>query len=471
MALPVMGRAASEVLADLARRHAVDEPGNGRPGVANTFASGLDSVEDIAVRAFEMYLHVNGLYPTSFPSIAALEHEVVAAVGGLVGAPAGAAGSWTSGGTESCLLAAKGARDANPGIAQPEIVFARTAHAAWIKAAKYFGLTPVHPEVDPATLAVDPGRVRDAITERTVLVVVSAPSYGHGVLDPVDAVAGIAAARGVRCHVDACIGGWVLPFAERLGRQVPAWDFRVPGVSSISIDLHKYGYTSKGCSVLLYRDIRLRRSQYFVTSAWTGYPVVNPTMQSSKSGGLLASAWAVLQHLGYDGYLELARQALAATNAVAEGVRGIEGLRVLGTPAASLLAITTDGVNFFAFLDELERLGWPVQPQLSQPGVPPAIHLTLTATHGEYVAELLEALRAAVAGAASRDPLPEQAQLELVRGLGPDTSTDELAELITQAMGQAGGRMAPIHAMLDALTPGLQEAALLAFFESLNPAL
>jgi sphinganine-1-phosphate aldolase len=462
---------ASEVLAELAERHAADEPGGGKPGVANTFDSGLASVERVAVAAYESYLHVNGLYPTSFPSISGLEHDVVAMVGERLNAPAGAAGSWTSGGTESCLLAAKAARDAHPEIDAPEIVFARTAHAAWLKAAKYFGLKAVVTDVEHDTLQVDPQAFADAITERTVLVVVSAPSYGHGVLDPVEAVAAVCAERGVRLHVDACIGGWVLPYAEKLGYPVRPWDFRVSGVTSISVDLHKYGYAPKGCSVVLYRTAQLRRSQYFVTSRWTGYPVVNPTMQSSKAGGLLAAAWAVMRHLGDDGYLDLVRATMAATTDLVDGVRAIDGLRVLGTPAASLVAITTDGPDFFAFLDELEARGWPIQPQLSQPGVPAAIHLTLTATHGKYVSGLLEALTESTAAARGRDPLPTPEQRAKVSGLPEDAPPDQLFGLVGEALAEAGGRMAPIHALLDSLPPALQESALLAFFEGLNPPL
>ncbi|MFF7247007.1 pyridoxal phosphate-dependent decarboxylase family protein [Embleya sp. NPDC008237] len=471
------GRPVAEVLAELTAMHAGDEPGRGRPGVANTFDSGAASVEAVAVRAFELYLHVNGLYPTSFPSVATLEHQVVAAVGEMLHAPAGAAGSWTSGGTESCLLAAKAARDARPDLARPQIVFARSAHAAWAKAAKYFGLDPVIVDIDPIHLTADVAAIERAITDDTVLVVASAPSYGHGVVDTIPEIAAICARRGVRCHVDACIGGWVLPFAEQLGHAVPPWDFRVPGVDSISVDLHKYGYAPKGCSIVLYRTAALRRTQYFVASDWTGYPVVNSTMQSSKSGGLIAAAWAVLRHLGADGYRDLVTRTLAATTDLVEGVAEIAGLRVLGAPAASLVAVTTDGVDFFAFLDELERLGWAVQPQLSQPGIPPTIHLTMTATHGPHIPELLTALRSAVHAAGERDPLPTPEQLGAVAELTAlaDSEAGVTADALTELMFKTGlltdGRLAPVHALLDHLPAHLREAALLAFFEGLNPPL
>jgi glutamate/tyrosine decarboxylase-like PLP-dependent enzyme len=471
------GRPIDDVMAELGALHAGDEPGRGRPGVANTFDSGSTSVEEIAVRAFELYLHVNGLYPTSFPSVATLEHQVVAAVGEMVHAPPGAAGSWTSGGTESCLMAAKAARDARPDIERPQLVFARSAHAAWAKAAEYFGLEPVVVDIDPATMTADVAAIERAVTARTVLVVVSAPSYGHGVVDPIRAVAAMCLRAGVRCHVDACIGGWVLPFAEQLGLPVPEWDFRVPGVDSISVDLHKYGYAPKGCSIVLYRTAAMRRSQYFVASDWTGYPVVNSAMQSSKSGGLIAAAWAVLRHLGADGYRELVGRTMDATRELIDGVAEIDGLRVLGRPAASLVAVTTDGVDFFPFLDELERLGWAIQPQLSQPGIPPSIHLTMTATHGPYMADLLAALRVAVSAARGRGPLPTSEHLGFVDELAAlaagdgGISADDLTELMVKAGLLTDGRMAPVHALLDGLPSTLRESVLLAFFEGLNPPL
>jgi sphinganine-1-phosphate aldolase len=194
-------------------------------------------------------------------------------------------------------------------------------------------------------------------------------------------------------------------------------------------------------------------------------------MQSSKGGGLLAAAWAVMRHLGADGYLDLVRATMSATTELIDGVREIDGLRVLGTPAASLVAITTSGLDFFAFLDELEGLGWPIQPQLSQPGVPAAIHLTVTATHGKYIPDLLAALGEAAAAARTRAPLPSPEQLAKVSDLPEDAPPDQLFGLVGEALAEAGGRMAPIHALLDSLPPKLQESALLAFFEGLNPPL
>ncbi len=217
---------------------------------------------------------------------------------------------------------------------------ASTAHAAFHKAAHYLGLETVVVPVDSVTFRADADAMAAALTDRTALVVASTPSYAHGVIDPVPEIAAAAARRGVLCPVDACIGGWLLPHLRRAGREVPPFDLSVPGVTSLSVDLRKYGYADKGASVVLYRDAELRRYQYFAHAGWPGYPVVNPTVQGTKSGGLLAQAWAVLQYVGEDGYTALAARVAEASDRLLAGLRGIDGLRVLGEPAAGLVAFT-----------------------------------------------------------------------------------------------------------------------------------
>src|SRR6478752_4032452 len=234
----------------------------------------------------------------------------------------------SSGGTESILLAVQGARDSRPDVVRPRMVLPATAHAAFHKAAHYFGVEAVLVPVGPDFRA-DAAAMADAIDDDTVLVVASAPSYAHGVVDPVTEIAAAAAARGVRCHVDACIGGWVLPYAARLGRNLPPWTFTVDGVTSISVDLHKYAYAPKGTSILLHRTAELRRPQFFASAAWPGYTMLNPTMQSTKSGGPLAGAWAVVNTIGDDGYLDLAREVFDGIDALVAGISAIDGLRVV----------------------------------------------------------------------------------------------------------------------------------------------
>ncbi|MFI0976078.1 pyridoxal phosphate-dependent decarboxylase family protein [Streptomyces sp. NPDC021093] len=468
MAILENGVPVADVLAELGRRHRTDAPHADRPGMVNTYDTGMATVERLATDAFGMYLHVNPLYSTAFPSVYAMERELVGVATDLLHGGPCATGNWTSGGSESCLLALKAARDARPDVAEPRVVLPVSAHAAWWKAAHYLGVSADVTPLDPRSFRADVDAIRAAVDDSTVLVVLSAPQYAHGVVDPIVEVAGICRERSVRLHVDACIGGWVLPFKELLGLPVPPWDFRVDGVSSITVDLQKYGYTTKGCSLVLYRDRGLRRPQYFAHAGWTGYPIANSTVQSSKPGGLLAAAWAVVRHLGEDGYLRLTEESLGLTRVLADEVSRIDGLTVLGEPESTLLAVTTtrDG-EFFAFVDELGRRGWEMQPQLSQPGVPPSIHFTMTAGHGKYLDDLLAVLRAAAAAAASREPLLPAGRIEELRSLPYDIAPERLRAVVGASVAP-GRETASLHHIVDCLPLPLRAMAMLDHHEALT---
>ncbi|WP_328303289.1 aminotransferase class V-fold PLP-dependent enzyme [Streptomyces sp. NBC_00435] len=477
------GRTPDEVLAELRALRAADAPTRGGRTFAYVYDAGLDGLDELAAAAYGAYATVNGLDPTVFPSVARLENDLVGAVAALLGAP-GAQGTFTSGGTESILLAVKTARDharAVRGITAPQLVLPSTAHAAFHKAAHYLGLETVLVPVDPVTFRADADAVAAAITDRTALVVASTPSYAHGVIDPVPEIAAAAAGRGVLCHVDACIGGWLLPHLRRAGREVPPFDLSVPGVTSLSVDLHKYGYADKGASVVLYRDAELRRYQYFAHAGWPGYPVVNPTVQGTKSGGLLAQAWAVLQYVGEDGYTALAARVAEASDRLLAGVRGIDGLRILGEPAAGLVAFTAEspeaghGPDLSLLLhlaDEMRERGWYLQPQLSFDGLPPNLHLTLTPATVGQVDALLTDLATALAAARELKPVVVDPGLaELAAGLDPATlGPEEITAVLAFAGlgGDAGlpARMAPVLALLDALPVPLKERLLAEFVGS-----
>ncbi len=274
------------------------------------------------------------------------------------------------------------------------------------------------------------------------------------------------------CHVDACIGGWYLGH-RRLAEGLPAtppFDLSVPGVTSLSVDLHKYGYTPKGASVLLFRDAELRRHGWFAHASWPGYPVVNATLQGTKSAGPLAAAWAVLRRVGTDGYVELARRVHAATRQLADGVGRIEGLRVLGAPDASLVAVASDdpGLDPFVVADEMRLRGWYLQPQPAFAGSPANLHLTVTAAVADpaRIAGLLAELAAAVARArAVGPPEVDPALVELAGALDPLALTPDEVSLALQAAGVAADgalpeRMAPVLAVLQALPPALTERLL-----------
>ncbi|MFC4493887.1 pyridoxal phosphate-dependent decarboxylase family protein [Streptomyces ovatisporus] len=482
------GLPAADVLEELRALRGSDAPTRGGRTFAYVYDAGIEGLDELAAAAYSAYATVNGLDMTVFPSVARLENDLIRTASSLLGAP-GTQGTFTSGGTESIMLAVKTARDharAERGVRQPELVLPSTAHAAFHKAAAYLGVEPVVVPVDGHTCKADAAAMAAAVTERTALVVASAPSYAHGVIDPVADIAGAAAERGVLCHVDACIGGWLLPYLRRAGREVPPFGMTVPGVTSLSVDLHKYGYADKGASVVLYRDAELRRHQYFAHAGWPGYPVVNPTVQGTKAAGLLAQAWAVLRHVGEDGYTELARQVADASDRLLAGLRAIQDVRVLGEPEAGLVAFTLAGPGTTAgggdlslllhLADEMRLRGWYLQPQLSFEGMPPNLHLTLTPATVGQVDALLGDLAEALTAARALPPVQADPGLvELAAGLDASAlGPDEVSAVLAYA-GLDGGtgaaaalpqRMAPVLVLLDALPQALKERLLSEFVGS-----
>lgn len=443
---------AEQVLAELREMRADDLPTHGGRTMAYVYDSGLARIDELGAAAHALASSANGLDPTAFPSLLRMENEVVGTAARLLH---GGAGQITSGGTESCMLAVLAARKARPDIDRPSIVFPVTAHAAFHKAAYYFGIRPVAVPVGEDFTA-DPEAIRAAIDDTTVLVVASAPSYAHGVIDPIADIALAAAERGVRCHVDACIGGWVLPYFARLGVDVPLFDFRVPGVTSISVDLHKYAYCPKGTSVLLHRDAELRRSQYFASAAWPGYTMLNSTMQSTRSGGPVAAAWAVVRHVGDDGYLELASKTLTAVRRLRQGITQA-GLTVLGDPVSTLLAVTTPEVDLFSLADRMRDRGWYVQPQFAFQNSPANLHLTVTAANHGNEDEFLRDLTAAIAEAK-----PIVVDTGLVDGLDASTLTADQFDNLLASVDMSAG-MAAVNTLLAAAPAQLRERLLTEF--------
>jgi len=474
-ALPPDGRAGEDVLAELRSLRSGDLPTHGGRTLAYVYDSGIEGLDELAASAHALASSANGLDPTAFPSLLRMENDLVAAAAGLVGGTHSTVGSVASGGTESCLLAVLAARDARPDVADPSIVVPATAHAAFHKAAHYFGVRVVSVTVDERTFRAVPEAIAAAIEDDTVLVVASAPSYAHGVVDPITEIAAAAAARGVRMHVDACIGGWVLPYLRRLGEEVPDFDFRVDGVTSISVDLHKYAYCPKGVSVLLHADASLRRAQYFASADWPGYTMLNTTLQSTRSGGPLAAAWAVLRRVGDDGYLRLAERTRCAVKEIRAGIGEVDGLRVLGDPDATLLAIATvddPGFDLFTVADQMTARGWYVQPQFAHQHSPVNLHLTITAANHGSEREFLDDLASAVDAARAAGPADVAPQLvETIAALDPETLTPEqFTSLLAGAGLGAGGalpkQMAPINALLAVAPAALRERLLLEFLGS-----
>ncbi|MEV6811114.1 aminotransferase class V-fold PLP-dependent enzyme [Micromonospora sp. NPDC051296] len=475
-ALPVHGVPGERVLAEIRELRGMDRPTHGGRLFAYVYDPGVAGLDALAAAAYAESAHVNGLDPTAFPSLLAMENALVGAAARLLGGGPGTSapdvvGSVTSGGTESLILAVKAARDARPDVAAPRIVVPASAHAAFAKAAHYLRVELDPVPLDPVTLRPAVADMAAAIRPETVLVACSAPSYAHGVIDPVEQVAEVAAAAGVRCHVDACFGGWTLPYLRRLGAPVPAFDFAVPGVTSISVDLHKYAYAPKGVSVLLHRDPALRAPQYFAYADWPGYTMINPVISSTRSGGPIAAAYATLRHLGDDGYLELTRRTREAVGVLADAVRDVDGLRLVAEPESTVVCFTaTDsGPDLFVLVDELAARGWHTQPQLTYAGLPRSVHLTVAAAVAPRAAEFGPALTNAVAAARAHGPvvLPPQL-LALAGSLTSEALTRELVAGLADGLGLAGraglpDRMAVVNTLLDAAPVPLRERLLVEF--------
>lgn len=475
MRIPERGSPKDDVLSTLEAYRADDMAWRDGRTWGYVFDPGA-AAEQVGKEAYMKFLSENALDPTVFPSLLRFENEVVAMAASHVHGDEHVVGSFTSGGTESIMLAVKTARDygrqRQPAIREPEMVLPITAHAAFYKAAAYLDVKPVPVDVDPQTFRADLDAVRAAVGDRTILLVGSAPSYAHGVIDPIEQMAELARERDLLFHVDACMGGFLLPYFRRLGEAVPPFDFAVDGVTSLSMDLHKYAYTPKGASVVLYRNKELRKHQLFACARWTGYTVVNPTLGSSKSGGPLAAAWAVLHFVGDDGYLDLARRKLEAMRTLRRGIEGIDELRVLGTPQMSLLSFASDEVSVFHVVDEMKQLGWYIQPQLGFRCSPPNIHLSVNASNVRWADELVGDLRTSVARAKQR-PAGKLAEMvpALLDNLDPRQFDDEAFRQMLAMAGMKGievpERTAEINEVLDALSPELRELVLLHFFNDL----
>ena len=345
-----------------------------------------DDVLQVAQEAYLDFFSANALYPKIFPSVARFEQEVVEMTADLLHGEH-AVGSIAAGGTESNLLAVKSARDRaralRPEVTAPEMVVAESAHVSFWKAADYFGLRVV---VTPLTddWVVDVPAFLTAVNANTVLMVGTAPSTVLGMVDPIPDMAAVAEERNISFHVDACVGGFFLPFTERLGHPVVPWDFRVPGVTTISADLHKFGYTAKGASVILSRNPDIYRHQVFEFGPPRrpeGY-YKTATIAGTRPGGAIAAAWAVLNYLGEDGYLRLVDQTMRYIRRFQEGINAIEGLVVLGEPVMSVFAYTSTTLDIFAVATGLEDRGWMV----SKDSYPfKAIHLIQSPGHEPYV--------------------------------------------------------------------------------------
>ncbi|MCP3062324.1 aminotransferase class V-fold PLP-dependent enzyme [Myxococcus sp. K38C18041901] len=402
--LPVTGRAREEVLRELQALESQEEERWRDGKVSGAVYNGDSEHIDFLNRVYALHSQSNPLHADLWPSATKFEAEVVAMAATMLGADAANAGrpasehvcgSMSSGGTESIMLAVKTYRDwarETKGISKPEMVAPSSAHPAFDKAAHYFGVKMVRVPVG-ADYRADVAATKKAITRNTIVLIGSAPGFPHGVIDPIAELSELARKKRIGFHTDACLGGFVLPFARKLGREVPPFDFRLPGVTSMSADTHKFGYAAKGSSVVLYRGTELRSHQYFTATEWPGGIYFSPTFSGSRPGALIAVAWASLVSMGEQGYLEATRRILETADTIKQGIRAIPELHVLGDPLF-VIAFGSESVDIFKVMERLGEQGW----SLNGLHKPAAVHLCVTLRHAQPgVAErFLSDLRAAV---------------------------------------------------------------------------
>lgn len=356
-----------------------------------------DKHTDFLKQAYGLYFSENALNPMAFKSLKHFETDIINMTANMLHADKKAVGTLTSGGTESCLLPVLTYRDRAKSLRKlpfkPEMIAPESIHVAWTKAAKYFGVKIIYAPLK-SDFRVDVEAVRKLVNRRTIMLVGSAPSYPHGVIDPIEALGEIALQNDIPLHVDACLGGFLLPFIEKNGGDVPPFDFRVPGVTSISADVHKYGFAAKGASTVIYRNMDYMKHQFFIHEDWPGGVFASPALLGTRPGGAFAAAWAAMHAQGEDGYRENARQIMEITKTLKAGINAIDGLKVLGRPDMSVFAYHSidENVNIFAVGDQMETKGW----QIDRLQRPEGLHVMVVPGHARITEEYLADLKASV---------------------------------------------------------------------------
>lgn len=395
---PSESAAVDDVLAEVRARRGDDFDWRGGKTFSLVYHPDDEDLDRLQEAVSREYLHENALNPFAFPGLTEMEMEVIGWGSALLNGPGH--GRLSSGGTESIFLAVQTMRDharSERGIPEPVLVTATTAHPAFAKAAKYLDVEHVKVPVRSDGRA-DVTAMTAAVDEATGMIVGSAPCYPYGVIDPIEELAAVAAEAGVLCHVDACLGGFLLPFWERIGEDVPPWDFRVDGVTSISADIHKYGWTFKGASLILYRDKELLAKQFFLYDDWPGGLYGSATTAGTRAASPIASAWATIRHLGEPGYVALARTLRDTVEVFRSGVEAIDGLVITQAPDMSVFEFTADPdvddpVDIGAVGDVMDDRGWRLDRQQG------GLHLMLWPFHAKVADVFLSDLAFAVENA------------------------------------------------------------------------
>jgi len=353
---------------------------------------------DFLKEAHNLYFSENALNPMAFKSLKKFEHDVIQMTASLLNGGEQAVGTMTSGGTESCLLPVLAYRQLALSKNrfkknQPEMIAPQSIHVAWSKASRYFGIKMVTIPLS-SDFKMDVDILKQKISRNTIMIVASAPSYPHGIIDPIEEIGEIAVKRKIPFHVDSCVGGFLLPFAEKIGYNIPLFDFRVKGVTSISADIHKYGFAAKGASALIYRNIEYLKQQFFIHQDWPGGVFASPALLGTRPGGPIAAAWAAMNAIGQSGYQDITRSIMTTAAKLITGINRIDGLSIMGRPKASLFGYksTDPDLNIFAVGDVMESKGWHID-RLQKPE---GLHVMVTPAHENMADQYLLDLETAV---------------------------------------------------------------------------
>ena len=404
--------------------------------------SGEEEHTHLLNKIYQLYVHTNPLHTSAFPSTRILEAEVVRMVSSMLGGNKQTCGCMTSGGSESIILAVKAARDMfrekNPGI-KPQIICCDTVHAAFVKASKYFDIDIIITDVT-SKYQCDPIEYEKYISNKTMMLVVSAPSYPYGIIDDIEPISELAERYNIWLHVDACLGGFVLPWLNDIGYEIPKFNFELNGVTSISCDTHKYGFASKGTSVILYRSPLYRKYQFFCWSEWRGGLFSSPSITGSRPGGLIAVAWASIVKFGKKGFLEATKTLMTTTENIIKKIKTIPELNIIGKPTMCVLAINSVSREHDIFIigDLLEKNGWHLEKQQN----PNSLHLTVTLKHEKYVDNFISDLKEAVNNSRGLIPSGKAAVYGNAVKISDPSLIDELlihyAGLITDSIDKCG---------------------------------
>lgn len=423
--LPAVGMKKEQLEGELKKLHDMGGETDWESGkVSGAIYHGGKEMGDLLASAYSMFSLSNPLHPDVFPGVRKMEAEVVQMVLNMFHAPLQGGGTTTSGGTESILMACKAARERGrieKGITNPEMVVPITVHAAFDKAASYFGIKLHHVQVDPITFQVNLSAVERLINKNTILLAGSAPNFPHGVIDDITSLSALGLRHDIPVHVDACLGSFLVPFLERAGFEAPLFDFRLPGVTSISCDTHKYGFAPKGSSVIMYRDKSLRKYQYFVSTEWPGGVYASPSIAGSRPGAIIAGCWTAMMNMGEDGYIESCKQIVGARSKIQARIEAeIPELRIIGRPLVSVVAFDSPSINIYTVGDKMSKLGW----HLNGLQTPPALHIACTRLTINAVDTLVSDLKTCVAEVIKEGGGGDAGSMAMLYGAGslPDKS-------------------------------------------------